>query len=61
MSLCQVLVILIEFQTVHQQKDYDSQKVQMMIIFLATKHFRIKVCALFETLFEAHLIDYSIV
>ena len=30
-SLCHILVILTIFQTLHQQKDYDLPKAQMMV------------------------------
>lgn len=45
-SLCHISVILKIFQTLHQQKDYDPLKAQMISIF-RNKVFLIKVCALF--------------
>ena len=39
MPLCNILVILTIFQTLHQQKDYASLKAQMKVTFLAIKYF----------------------
>ena len=43
MSLCYILVNLIIFQTLHQQKNEDSLKVQMMVAFCDYKNSLIKI------------------
>ena len=47
MSLYHILVILPIFQTLNQQKDYDSLKAQMMATIFSNKVILIKLCTLF--------------
>ena len=59
--LCHILVILIIFQTCHQQKDSDSRKVQMTASIFSNKVFWIRVyILLFRYNTFVYIVDHSI-